>query len=134
MSTSYHPQSDGQTEVVNRCLENYLRCMVSDHPKAWSLWLPLAEYWYNANYHSSAKFTPYEIVYGQPPPLHIPYLPEATAVESVGRSLHAREKVIHSLRHNWSKAQHKMKQLADKHRSEREFDFMLSFNPTDNIH
>ena len=37
------------------------------------------------------------------------------------RSLHAREKVIHSLRHNLTKAQHRMKQLADKHRSEREF-------------
>ena len=81
MSTAYHPQSDGQTEVVNRCLENYLRCMASDHPKEWSLWLPLAEYWYNTNHHSSAKFTPYEIVYGQPPPIHIPYLPEATTVE-----------------------------------------------------
>ena len=120
MSSSYHPQSDGQTEVVNRCLENYLRCMTGDHPREWSSWLPMAEYWYNTNFHSSAKFTPYEIVYGQPAPLHIPYLPEATACASVDRSLQAREKVIHSLRHNLSKAQHRMKQLADKHRSERE--------------
>jgi hypothetical protein len=49
-SSAYHPQSDGQTEALDKCLETYLRCYVGTKPKAWSLWLPLAEWWYNTNH------------------------------------------------------------------------------------
>jgi hypothetical protein len=38
--SSYHPQSDGQTEIVNKCLEGYLRCFVSDKKTQWFKWLP----------------------------------------------------------------------------------------------
>ena len=81
MSTAYHPQSDGQTEVVNRCVETYLRCMTSDKPTMWSKWLPLAEFWYNTNFHT------YEVVYGQSPPMHLPYLPGESKVQVVTKCL-----------------------------------------------
>lgn len=67
LSTAYHPQSDGQTERLNKCLESYLRAMAFSHPKKWMNWLPLAEWWYNTNYHSALKTTPFEALYGTPP-------------------------------------------------------------------
>lgn len=44
ISFAYHPQTDGQTEVVNKSLEHYLRSFLSDRPTEWSKWLHLAEY------------------------------------------------------------------------------------------
>jgi len=44
MSTAYHPQTDGQTEVVNYCLETFLQCSIADQPQTWVLWVPWAKY------------------------------------------------------------------------------------------
>lgn len=121
MSTAYHPQSDGQTEVTNRTLETYLRCMCSKAPNTWSNWLSLAEYWYNTTYHSAIQATPFEVLYGQPPPFHMPYLPGESKVLSVDRSLQKREKMIALLKHHLTRAQHRMSQLANRKRSDREF-------------
>nr|GFA12909.1 hypothetical protein [Tanacetum cinerariifolium] len=46
LSTAYHFQTDGQTEVVNKCVECFLRCMTGERPKEWVKWVSLAEYWH----------------------------------------------------------------------------------------
>lgn len=121
LSTAYHPQSDGQTEIVNKCLENYLRCMAGDCPKHWAKWLPLAEWWYNTTYHSATKTTPYYAVYGQEPPDHTFCLSRPSSVAEVDCWMRERETIIRKLREHLSQAQQRMVHYANKGRSEREF-------------
>ena len=45
LSTAYHPQTDGQIEVVNKCLETYLWCFASHKKNQWAQWFPLAKWW-----------------------------------------------------------------------------------------
>jgi hypothetical protein len=63
-STTYHPQTDGQTERV--IIEDMLRtCVLTDGPK-WDKHLPLAEFSYNNSYQESIKMSPFEALYGRP--------------------------------------------------------------------
>lgn len=97
-STAHHPQTDRQTEATNKTLETYLRCMIADTPHSWSKWLPLAEWWYNTTYHSAIKCTPYDVIYGQPPPTHLPYLPGESSSAVIDRSMQKREEIINMLK------------------------------------
>lgn len=83
--------------MVNRCVESYLRCMCRENPE-WYLWLPLAEWWYNTHFHSSIRLTPYEVVYDQPPPLHLPYLARDDTNAEVDRRMVRRENMIRNLK------------------------------------
>ena len=74
--------------------ETYLRCFASYQPKHWSTWIPWAEFWYNTSFHSSTRATPFEIVYGQPPPTIIHYQRGETMVESTAQNLVDRDEVL----------------------------------------
>ena len=63
-STTCHPQTDGQTEVVNRTLSTLLRAILKKNIKTWEECLPHVEFAYNRSVHSATKFSPFEIVYG----------------------------------------------------------------------
>ncbi|KAE8668214.1 putative Quercetin 3-O-methyltransferase 1 [Hibiscus syriacus] len=66
-SSAYHPQTDGQTEVVNRSLGNLLRCLAGTKPKQWDLALPQAEFAYNRSKNRTTYLSPFDIIYGQNP-------------------------------------------------------------------
>ncbi|KAK1589609.1 hypothetical protein QYE76_018383 [Lolium multiflorum] len=74
-SSSSHPQTDGQTEVVNRSLSTLLRTLVKTNLKSWEDCLPHAEFAYNRAKHSTTSRSPFMIVYGFEPPTALDILP-----------------------------------------------------------
>ena len=66
-STAYHPQTDGQTEVVNKSLGNLLRCLVSDHNRNGDLILPMAQFACNNSVNKLIGMSPFEVVHGYKP-------------------------------------------------------------------
>ncbi|GJV58029.1 putative reverse transcriptase domain-containing protein [Tanacetum coccineum] len=65
MSTTYHPETDGQSERTIQTLEDMLRACVIDFGKGWERHLPLMEFSYTNSYHASIKATPFEALYGR---------------------------------------------------------------------
>nr|KYP58323.1 Retrotransposable element Tf2 [Cajanus cajan] len=114
MSTAYHPETDGQTEVLNRTLETYLRCFSSEQPRVWADFIPWAEYWYNTSFQASAKCTPFEVVYGRPPPSLARFVP-------VAQDLQDRDEALTQLKFHLQRAQHQMIHYANAHRKPLEF-------------
>ena len=76
-STTCHPQTDGQTEVVNRTLSTLLRALIQKNLKNWEECLPHVEFAYNRSVHSTTNYSPFEVVYGGNPltPLDLSPLP-----------------------------------------------------------
>jgi hypothetical protein len=119
LSTAYHPQTDGQTERVNQCLENYLRCMCFTTPRKWSYWLSLAEWWYNTSYHTSLTMTPFQALYGFSPPMIAEVIILDCPTDTAREMLQNRQLAAQLIKDNLLKAQARIKHQADKHRSER---------------
>nr|GEX02970.1 reverse transcriptase domain-containing protein [Tanacetum cinerariifolium] len=65
MSTTYHPQTDGQSERTIQTLEDMLQACVIDFRNGWERHLSLIEFLYNNSYHTSIKATPFEALYSQ---------------------------------------------------------------------
>jgi hypothetical protein len=96
-STTCHPQTDGQTEVVNKTLSSLLRAIIKKNLKTWEDCLPHVEFAYNRSIHSATKFSPFEMVYGFNPlsPLDLTSLSLSECVNLDGKKKAEFVKMIH---------------------------------------
>lgn len=74
-STVYHPQADGETEVMNHSLDSLLQYLVGDHLRLWDLVLSIAKFAYNSSVNRSIGMRPFEIVTGYKPQAPIDLIP-----------------------------------------------------------
>ncbi|CAN6244705.1 unnamed protein product [Urochloa humidicola] len=121
MSSSYHPQSDGQTERTNQTMETFLRCFVNACPNRWLNWLSQAEFWYNNCEHSAVGTTPFKALYGYEPKHFGISVLESVTVPSLSDWLHDRQVMTDLIKQHLHRAKLCMKKQADQHRSERQF-------------
>ena len=96
-STTYHPQTDGQIEIVNKTLSTLLRVIIKKNIKTWEDCLPHVEFAYNRTIHYATNFSPFEIIYGFNPltPLDLSPLPMSEHVNLDGKEKAEFVKYIH---------------------------------------
>ncbi|GJR10719.1 putative reverse transcriptase domain-containing protein [Tanacetum coccineum] len=133
MSTTYHPETDGQSERTIQTLEDMLRACVIDFGKGWVKHLPLAEFSYNNSYHASIKAAPYEALYGRKCRSPVCWA-EVGEAQLTGPELiqETTEKIV-LIKQRMQAAQDRQKSYADRKRKPMEFEVgdrvMLKVSP-----
>ncbi|KAH9734522.1 Endonuclease [Citrus sinensis] len=121
ISTSFHPQTDGQSERTIQTLEEMLRGCAINFQGSWSKYLPLAKFDYNNSYQATIGMTPYEALYGRKcrSPIHWDEMGER---RHLGLDLiTASSEAIEKIRQRNQAAQSRQKSYADKRRRPLEF-------------
>jgi hypothetical protein len=114
LSSMFHPQTDGQSEVVNRTIALYLGCLACDRPRSWLKWLPWAEFCYNFSYQTTLHTTPFQVVYGRSPPSLIKFQGGASWVRAVDEQLKEWVEFLQQIRERLLLAQVVMKNQHNK--------------------
>ncbi len=126
-STAYHPETDGQTEIVNNNMEQYLRAYTSFYQDDWVDWLPLAEFAGNNAVSETTGVSPFFANYGFNPnmgtePTQPPTAPKTSARQ---REFHNAttvadriERILTMVKAMMSESQERQEEHANKHRSD----------------
>ena len=122
LSTTFHPQIDGQSERTIQTLEDMLRSCVLQFKGHWNEYLPLAEFTYNNSYHSSIEMSPYEALYGKQ--CRTPLCWNETGERKLlgPEIIQATVDKVNVIRSKLKAAQDRQKSYADKRRRDLEFE------------
>ena len=127
MSTAYHPQTDGQSEVTIRTLENFLRPYAERYPHQWVDYLPTAEFAANNAVSASTGFSPAYLLYGRNPIVpQVVDLSENKA-EAVEHMVERMTDELDTAKGYFARAQQRMCRSANKKRRE------VLFQPGDQV-
>ncbi|MCO5562491.1 hypothetical protein L7F22_016118 [Adiantum nelumboides] len=115
-SSSFLPQTDGQSEEANSNVLDLLKCYVSEHKATWEHYLPLVEYAYNNTVHTSTGKAPFEIVEGgkKVPPI----LQTKDKIFEADKYVQNMDEAYRKIKLALEKTQSKQKKAADRHRRE----------------
>jgi hypothetical protein len=124
-STAFHPQTDGQTEVVNRTLVHLLRGYNAKHPKTWDESLPYIEFAFNRAMHGSTARAPFEVCLGYTPqgPFDLAFTPSEQSTSKGEQELGKAQRFLEHIRKvheevesRLKRTQAKYKERHDRHR------------------
>ncbi|MCO5598429.1 hypothetical protein L7F22_052524 [Adiantum nelumboides] len=116
MSMAFHPQTDGETERVDRVLEDLLRMYGSESQTNWVDCLPLVEFAYNNSWHASIQMSPFEAMYGSNCVTPLSFSDPENKVEVSKQMLEKMDLELAKIRRHIKKSQKKQKQYYDKHK------------------
>jgi hypothetical protein len=121
-SSTYHPQTDGQTERVNQILEDMLRACALQYGRSWDKSLSYVEFSYNNSYQESLNMVPFEMLYGRR--CRTPLFWSETGERKIFRPdiLQEAEKQVRMVRENMRVVQSRQKSYADHRRRELSFE------------
>jgi hypothetical protein len=122
LSTTYHLETNGQTERVNRVMEDMLRMYFMDNQTQWDKYLPLVEFSYINSFHSSIRMPAYEALYGRPcrTPLSWDRLEDQVIVGP--ELIQEMEEQGIQIRQRLKESQDRKKSYADAHRTDRSYE------------
>ena len=121
LSTTYHPQSDGQTERVNQIIEDMLIMYVMEKPSKWEDFLYLVEFAYNNGYQASLKMSPFEALYGRNCSVPMRWDKPMDRLIVGPKLLQEMEQQVAKIKHNLKAAQDRKNNYADRDRLHKEF-------------